>query len=40
MELIMAQKNALLSQLELVQYNKQQHIAMVNLYRALGGGWK
>jgi NodT family efflux transporter outer membrane factor (OMF) lipoprotein len=40
MELIMAQKNALLSQIELVQYNKQQHIAMVNLYRALGGGWK
>jgi outer membrane protein TolC len=40
MELILAQKNALLSQIELVQYNKRQHIAMVNLYRALGGGWK
>ncbi len=40
MELILAQKNALLSQIELVQYNKRQHIETVNLYRALGGGWK
>jgi NodT family efflux transporter outer membrane factor (OMF) lipoprotein len=40
MELILAQKNAQLSQIELVQYNKRQHIAIVNLYRALGGGWK
>jgi multidrug efflux system outer membrane protein len=40
LEVIVAQKNALQSQLELVNYYKRQNTAMVDLYRSLGGGWK
>jgi HAE1 family hydrophobic/amphiphilic exporter-1 len=40
MEVIMAQKNALQSQRELVNYNKRQNVTVINLYRSLGGGWK
>lgn len=40
MEVILAQKNALQSQLELVNYKKRQNVAMINLYRSLGGGWQ
>lgn len=40
LEVNTAQKNALQSQLELVNLKKMQFQAMVELYRALGGGWK
>lgn len=40
MEIILAQKNALQSQLELVDYYKRRNAAVVTLYRSLGGGWK
>lgn len=40
LEIIMAQKNALQSQIELNEYHKRLHIVQVELYRALGGGWK
>lgn len=40
LEVITAQKNALQSQLELTRYTRRQNVALVNLYRSLGGGWK
>lgn len=40
LEVILAQKNALQSQLELVNYQKRQNISLINLYRSLGGGWQ
>lgn len=40
MEVILAQKNALQSQLELVNYKKRQNTSLINLYRSLGGGWQ
>lgn len=40
LEINNAQKNALQSQLELVNLKKMRFRAMVELYRALGGGWK
>jgi outer membrane protein TolC len=36
----MTQNQSLQAKLELVSARKQQHIAAVNLYKALGGGWK
>lgn len=38
LEVILSQKNALQSQLELVNFGKRQNISLVNLYRSLGGG--
>lgn len=40
LEVITSQKNSLQSQLELTNFYKRQNIALVNLYRAIGGGWK
>jgi outer membrane protein TolC len=40
MEVLMAQRNALKSKLELVDTKKQQYEAVINIYKALGGGWK
>ncbi len=40
LEIYLAQKNALQSQIELVNIIKRQNLALVNLYRSLGGGWK
>lgn len=40
MEVLMTQRDALDSQLELLESQTEQCNAMVNLYRALGGGWK
>lgn len=40
LEVITAQKNALQSQIELINFYKRQNIAMIDLYRAIGGGWK
>ncbi|MCC6290142.1 MAG: TolC family protein [Chitinophagaceae bacterium] len=39
LEIITSQKNALQSQLELTEYYKMQNIALVNLYKSIGGGW-
>ena len=40
MEVLLTQRDALESKFELVETKKQQMNAMVNVYRALGGGWK
>lgn len=40
MEVLMTQRDALESTFELIETKKQQLNAMVNLYQALGGGWK
>jgi outer membrane protein TolC len=39
-EILTAQGNALQAQLNLAGIQRQQLAAMVNLYKALGGGWK
>ena len=39
LEVLIAQQNALQSNLELIDVNKQQQIAAINIYKALGGGW-
>ncbi|MEL4307386.1 TolC family protein [Joostella sp. CR20] len=39
MEVLMTQRDALESKFELVETKKEQMSAMVNMYRALGGGW-
>jgi outer membrane protein, multidrug efflux system len=38
-DVLLTQRDALKAQIELVDIKKQQLIAHVNLYRALGGGW-
>lgn len=40
MEVLMTQRDALESKFELIETQKQQLNAMVNIYQALGGGWK
>lgn len=40
MEVLMTQRDALESKFELIETKKQQFSAMVNLYKALGGGWQ
>lgn len=40
LEVLFAQQSALQTQLELINVTKQQHISRINLYKALGGGWK
>ena len=39
-EVLFAQQNALKANLELVNAVKNHRISTVNLYKALGGGWK
>jgi outer membrane protein TolC len=39
-EVLMTQRDALESKLELIETKKEQLNAMVNIYRDLGGGWK
>ncbi|WP_195759299.1 TolC family protein [Pedobacter puniceum] len=39
LEVLLAQQNSLQAKFELINVNKRQHIAAVNLYKALGGGW-
>ncbi len=39
MEVLLTQRDALESKFELVETKKQQMNAMVNIYKALGGGW-
>jgi outer membrane protein TolC len=40
LEVIIAQRNALLAELDLASIQQQQVDAIVELYRSLGGGWK
>jgi outer membrane protein TolC len=40
LEVLMTQRDALESKLELVETKKDQMIAVVNIYRDLGGGWR
>lgn len=40
MEVLMTRRDALESQLELIETKKQQLAAVVNMYQALGGGWR
>jgi outer membrane protein TolC len=39
MEVLLTQRDALESKFDLVETKMQQMNAMVNIYRALGGGW-
>jgi NodT family efflux transporter outer membrane factor (OMF) lipoprotein len=40
MEVLLTQRDALDSKFELIETKKQQMHAMINIYQALGGGWK
>ena len=40
LEVITAQKNALAAQIELTELRKRYGLSLVELYRALGGGWQ
>ena len=40
MEVLLTQRDALESRFELVETHKRQLIAMVDVYKALGGGWR
>jgi outer membrane protein TolC len=40
MEVLLTQRDALDSKFELIETKKQQMNAMVNIYQALGGGWR
>lgn len=40
LEVLTAQRDALSSTLELIEVKKQQLMAMTNVYKALGGGWR
>lgn len=40
MEVLLTQRDALEAKMELIETKKQQMNAMVNIYRALGGGWE
>ncbi len=40
LEVLMAQRDALNSRLELIEVKKNQFNAVTNIYKALGGGWK
>jgi outer membrane protein, multidrug efflux system len=40
LEVITAQKNALQSQIELINLKKRQYNAIIGLYKSLGGGWR
>ncbi len=40
LEVLMAQRDALSARLELVESKKNQLMAIANMYKVLGGGWK
>jgi len=40
LEVLLTQRDALDSKLELIETKKQQFNAVVNVYRDLGGGWR
>jgi outer membrane protein TolC len=39
LEVVTAQQNVLDAELRLIETRKRLHLANINLYRALGGGW-
>lgn len=40
LEVLLAQQSALQSTIELIHVTKQQRISTINIYKALGGGWR
>lgn len=40
LEVLMTQRDALESKLDLIETKKQQLNALINVYKELGGGWK
>jgi outer membrane protein TolC len=40
LEIITSQKSSLLAQIELLNLYKRKNMAIIDLYRSLGGGWK
>ena len=40
LEVLIAQQSALQSNLELINVTKQQRLSTINIYKALGGGWR
>lgn len=40
LEVLIAQQSALKTKLELITVTKQQRLATINIYKALGGGWR
>ena len=40
MEVLLTQRDALESKMALVETKKEQFVARVSVYKALGGGWK
>jgi outer membrane protein TolC len=40
MEVLLTQRDALESKFELIETRKEQMKARVNIYQALGGGWR
>ena len=40
MEVLLTQRDALESKFELIETKKEQMVATVKIYQALGGGWK
>lgn len=40
LEVLMAQQSALQSNLELIDVTKRQRVSTINIYKALGGGWR
>jgi len=40
LEVLLTQRDALASRLELIETKKRQFNAVTNIYRELGGGWK
>jgi outer membrane protein, multidrug efflux system len=39
-DVLLAQQNALQAKLDLVETQKNQMLSAVNVYKALGGGWR
>jgi outer membrane protein TolC len=40
LEVLMNQKDALITKLELIEAKKRQFSSMIHIYKALGGGWR
>lgn len=40
LDILLARQNALRANMELIDIKKEQFIARINFYRALGGGWR
>lgn len=40
MEVLLTRRDALDAKMELIETRKRQWLAVINLYQALGGGWR